>query len=112
MSRNDTGMPVAFDTWAMSSISPSVTAASSPVSPVGTTSNSPPPASTTAWARPVSSSADAKVPGTSSPSRDVWFSDREVEKPTAPASMAARTWVAISAMSAAVASSLFAPAPP
>ena len=56
-------MPVALDTWAMSSISPRVTAASSPVSPVGTTSNSPPPASTTAWARPVSSSAEAKVPG-------------------------------------------------
>ncbi len=33
------------------------------------------------------------MPGTSSPSSVLWFSEREVEKPIAPASMAARTCV-------------------
>ena len=45
-----------------------------------------------ACARPISSSAEAKVPGTYSPSRSLWFSEREVEKPTAPAPIASRTW--------------------
>ena len=65
-----------------------------------------------AWASPVSSASEAKVPGTSSPSSDLWLSDRDVEKPTAPAAMASRTCRAISAMSAGVASSLAAPRSP
>ena len=59
---------------------------------------------------PNSSSSAANVPGTGSPSMARWASVRLVEKPSAPASMPARTMAAIASMSSAVAGSLRAPA--
>jgi len=52
------------------------------------------------------------VPGTGSPSTARCTSVREVEKPSAPASIPARTIAAIAAMSSRVAGSFFAPRSP
>ena len=61
---------------------------------------------------PNSSSSAAKVPGTGSPSMARWARVRLVEKPSAPASMPARTMAAIASMSSDVAGSLRAPRSP
>ena len=61
---------------------------------------------------PKSSSSAAKVPGTGSPSTAVCMMVREVEKPSAPASMPSRTIAAICSMSSGVAGSLRAPRSP
>ena len=65
----------------------------------GTISMTPRPRSLRALAMPASSSARAKVPGSSRPSLTVCMKLREVEKPSAPASLASPTSAAICAMS-------------
>ena len=61
---------------------------------------------------PNSSSSAANVPGTGSPSIAVWAIVRDVEKPSAPASMASRTSSVMRSMSSGVAGSLRAPRSP
>src|SRR5205823_5643676 len=72
------------------SISRSAPSRSSPSTPAGASSNTPAPAS--ARARPIanSSSSAANVPGTGSPSMARWAMVRDVETPSAPASMPSR----------------------
>ena len=110
--RNDTGAPVRFETSESNAISPRTVSRSSPVSPVGTASKSPPPASTIACANATNSVEFANVPGTSSPSSVRWFSEREVETPIAPASIDARTCSAICDSSSLVGSTSRAPRSP
>jgi hypothetical protein len=59
-----------------------------------------------------SSSSAAKVPGTGSPSTALCRIVREVDTPTAPASIASRTMAAMAFRSAASAGSLRAPRSP
>ena len=61
---------------------------------------------------PKISSSLACVPGTTSPSIARCISVRDIEKPSAPASIASRTIAAISRTSAALAGSFFAPRSP
>jgi hypothetical protein len=82
------------------------------ITPAGASSKTPVPASDSA--RPIanSSSSAANVPGTGSPSMARWAIVREVETPSAPASMPSRTMRAICSMSSGVAGSLRAPRSP
>ena len=75
-------------------------------------SNTPLPPSAMAWPMPISSSALAKVPGTTSPSLVRCSMVREVEKPRAPDFMASRTMSDMAVMSSGVAFSLRAPRSP
>ena len=61
---------------------------------------------------PITSASSAVVPGTSSPSLARCRMVREVLKPSAPARSPSRTSAAISAISAGVAFSFFAPRSP
>ena len=75
-------------------------------------SNTPWPARATARPMPISSSLVAVVPGTSSPSIDLWRTVREVEKPSAPAFSPSSTIADIWAISCSVGASLRAPRSP
>jgi hypothetical protein len=61
---------------------------------------------------PKISSSEANVPGTTSPSIARCTSVRDIEKPSAPASMPSRTIAAICATSSGAAGSFFAPRSP
>ena len=65
----------------------------SPSMPRGTTSNTPVPRSRSTLASAVSSASSANVPGTSSPRLVWWARMRDVETPSAPASIPARVIV-------------------
>ena len=109
---NTTGRPVRAANVRIHAISRSGAARSSPSAPAGASSNTPAPASARASPMPKSSASAANVPGTGSPSMAMWATVRDVEKPSAPASMPSRTIAAISAMSSLVAASLRAPRSP
>ena len=80
--------------------------------PAGIISNTPLPTPPMARAMASSSSSAANVPGTGAPHSERWPIVRDVEKPSAPASMASATRRAWVAMSSAVASSLATPRSP
>ena len=112
MRANEIGRPVSSVRRIIHSISRPGAARSSPITPAGASSNTPVPAS--ARARPIanSSSSAAKVPGTGSPSMARWAMVRDVETPSAPASMPSRTMRAMAATSSGLAGSLRAPRSP
>ena len=112
VSANVTGRPIASARRRIHSISRSGAARSSPSAPAGASSNTPVPSSPSARPMPNSSSSAAKVPGTGSPSMARCAIVRDVEKPSAPASMPSRTMAAMAAMSSGVAGSLRAPRSP
>ena len=82
------------------------------MTPAGASSNTPAPACASARPSPKSSSSAANVPGTGSPSMARWAIVRDVDTPSAPASIPSRTMRAIAAMSSEVAGSLRAPRSP
>ena len=107
-----TGRPVSSDRRMIQSISRSGAERSSPITPAGASSNTPVPAALSA--RPIanSSSSAANVPGTGSPSIARCAIVRDVDTPSAPASMPSCTMRAIASMSSGVAGSLRAPRSP
>ena len=110
---NDTGRSISAASLVIQSSSRIVASAGlSPAVPCGATSNTARPPAAIARPRPNSSASAAYVPGTASPSMARCPSVRDVENPSAPASMASWTMRAIAAMSSSVASSLRAPRSP
>ena len=107
-----TGRPEAAETRRIQATSRSGSAMSSPVTPAGASSKTPVPASASASPKAIISSSAAKVPGTFSPSMARCAMVREVDTPSAPASMPSRTRRFISAMSSGLAGSLRAPRSP
>ncbi len=106
------GRPVSADSLRIQATSLAGASRSSPMIPAGASSMIPVPSSPSTRPMPKSSSSAANVPGTGSPSTAVCTVVREVEKPSAPAWIAARTTSAMAAMSSGVAGSLRAPRSP
>ena len=103
---NDTGRPRSSDSFTIHAISRSGASRSSPDAPSGASSNTARPPRCIARPSANSSSSAANVPGTGRPSMARWPSVRDVEKPSAPASIASCTIGAIAAISSGVAGSL------
>ena len=112
VSANVTGRSIAAESLRIQAISRSGAARSSPSAPAGASSKMPVPSSPSARPMPNSSSSAANVPGTGSPSIAMCAIVRDVDTPSAPASIASRTMTAIASMSASVAGSFFAPRSP
>ena len=87
----DTGMPTSAANRAIQSTSFFGATMSSPAAPSGASSNTARPPAAIARPSPNSSSSAANVPGTGSPSIARWPSVRDVENPSAPASIASCT---------------------
>ena len=112
ISANDTGRSISPPNRRIQSSSFFGATMSSPADPCGASSNTAWPPAAMARPRPNSSSSAANVPGTGSPSIARCPIVRDVENPSAPASIASVTSRPIAAMSSGVAGSLRAPRSP